>query len=209
MNKLSKYKETSSTRPVLKFATPPKSYDELEAELNAYVAQPELYPHDVPSIESVRLAIVAGRSNNVGVGGLIMKDDKVILRAATTANAPYIRSDLHTEMMLLNDLEEQLKDEENPRMRDYTLFTSQEACPMCLVRICFAQVGKTYYVYRDAHSIEAGAQTNWERLPEAFQLLGERLVIEEAQCSPVVKEISRLVWLKSVAPAIDQFIDRY
>lgn len=80
---------------------------------------------------------------------------------------------------------------------------------MCLVRICFAQVGKTYYVYRDAHSIEAGEQTNWERLPEAFQLLGGRLVIEEAQCSPVVKEISRLVWLKSIAPAIDHYIDRY
>ena len=209
MNENVKYKETSTSRPVLKFSVPPKGYDELEAELNAYTAQPELFIHDVPSIESVRLAIVAGRNKNVGVGGLMMKNDEIILRADTRANSPYVRSDLHTEMILLNDLEESLKDEENPRMRDYTLFTSQEACPMCLVRICFAQVGKTYYVYRDAHSIEAGEQTNWERLPEAFQLLGERLVIEEAQCSPVVKEISRLVWLKSIAPAINQFIDRY
>ncbi len=80
---------------------------------------------------------------------------------------------------------------------------------MCLARICFNQVGKTYYVYRDGSSPEAGEQTNWERLPPGFQGLGSRLVIEEAQCSPVLKEISRQVWLNSIEPAIHQFLDRY
>jgi hypothetical protein len=33
--------------------------------------------------------------------------------------------------------------------------------------------------------------------------------IEEAQCSPVLKEISRQVWLNSIEPAVNQFLDRY
>jgi tRNA(Arg) A34 adenosine deaminase TadA len=45
--------------------------------------------------------------------------------------------------VLLNTLEDRLCDDPTPRMRDYTLFTSQEPCPMCLARICFNQVGKT------------------------------------------------------------------
>ncbi len=80
---------------------------------------------------------------------------------------------------------------------------------MCLARICFNQVGKTYYVYRDANSPEAGEQTNWERLPDGFRILGSRLEIEEARCSPVLKEISRQVWLNSIGPAVDSFLDRY
>lgn len=80
---------------------------------------------------------------------------------------------------------------------------------MCLARICFNQVGKTYYVYRDASSPEAGAQTNWERLPPGFRGLGSRLVVEEARCAPALKEISRQVWLNSIGNSIQQFLDRY
>ena len=80
---------------------------------------------------------------------------------------------------------------------------------MCLTRICFSQVGKTYYVYRDGSSPEAGALTNWERLPPGFQALGSRLVVEEAQCSPELKEMSKQVWLNSIGPGVQAFLDRY
>jgi len=33
--------------------------------------------------------------------------------------------------------------------------------------------------------------------------------IEEAQCSPVLKEISKQVWLNSIGPAVDEFLERY
>lgn len=80
---------------------------------------------------------------------------------------------------------------------------------MCLARICFSQVGKTYYVYRDAHSPEAGELTNYERMPEGFKILGSRLVVEEADCSPVLKEIARQVWLNSIDHAVDEWLERY
>ena len=89
------------------------------------------------------------------------------------------------------------------------LFTSQEPCPMCLARICFNQVGKTYYVYRDAHSPEAGEQTNLDRMPEGLKKLASRLVIEEADCSPKLKEIARQVWLNSIDHCVDEWLDRY
>ena len=198
-----------SEKPSLNFAEPDYSYDELEAQLKAYTPNPKKYPHDIPSIISVEEAIRAGRMGNVAVGGCLLKHDEVIHRDVSKALAPYHRTDLHVEMVLLNQLEDQLCDDPTPRMRDYTLFTSQEACPMCLARICFNQVGKTYYVYRDSSSPEAGEMTNWDRLPPGFRGLGSRLVIEEAQCAPELKEISRQVWLNSIEPAINQFLDRY
>ncbi len=47
------------------------------------------------------------------------------------------------------------------------------------------------------------------RLPPGFRGLGGRLVIEEAQCAPVLKELSRQVWLNSIGPGVQAFLDRY
>lgn len=198
-----------SEKPSLEFATPDYSYDELAAQLTAYTPDPVTYPHDIPSIICIEEGIRAGRMGNVAVGGCLMRGDEVIIRDISKALAPYHRTDLHAEMVLLNILEDALCDDPTPNMRDYTLFTGQEPCPMCLARICFSQVGKTYYVYRDGHSPEAGELTNWERLPPGFQGLGSRLKVEEAQCASVLKEISRQVWLNSIGPAVNQFLDRY
>ena len=196
-------------KPSLSFAKPDYNYDELEAQLKAYTPDPEQYPHDVPSIISIEEGIRAGRMGNVAVGGCLLKNDEVILRDVSKALSPYHRTDLHVEMVLLNVLEDHLCDDPTPGMRNYTLFTSQEPCPMCLARICFNQVGKTYYVYRDSSSPEAGESTTWERLPPGFRGLGSRLVIEEAQCAPELKEISRQVWLNSIESSVNQFLDRY
>jgi tRNA(adenine34) deaminase len=195
--------------PSLHFETPKYTYGELEAQLKAYSPDPAKFPHDLPSIISIAEGIRAGRAGNVAVGGCMMKDGEVIHRDISKALAPFHRTDLHVEMVLLNQIEEQLCDNPTPRMRDYTLFTSQEPCPMCLARICFNQVGKTYYVYRDGTSPEAGTQTNWERLPPGFRGLGSRLVVEEAQCAPELKEISRQVWLNSIGSSVQAFLDRY
>ena len=198
-----------SEKPSLNFEKPKWNYNELEQQLRDYQPDPERYPHDVHSIVSVEQAIRAGRMGNVAVGGCLLHQDEIILQDVSKAIAPYHRTDLHVEMVLLNIIEDRLCDDPQPQMRHYTLFTSQEPCPMCLARICFNQVGKTYYVYRDGSSPEAGAMTNWERLPPGFRGLGSRLVIEEAQCAPELKEMSRQVWLNSIEPSVHQFLDRY
>jgi hypothetical protein len=57
--------------------------------------------------------------------------------------------------------------------------------------------------------LDAGELTNWERLPPGFRGLGDRLVIEEADCSPELKELSRQIWVTSIGPAIQAFRNRY
>lgn len=196
-------------KPQIHFAEPKFNYDELEQQLNDYEANPKGFKHDGPSIISIRHGIRAGRHGSVAVGGCLLHHDEVIAQNMTKANSPYHRLDLHAEMVLLNELEDRLCDDKTPKMRDYTLFTSQEPCPMCLARICFSQVGKTYYVYRDAGSPEAGEQTNLERMPEGFQVLASRLVIEEADCAPELKEIAKQVWLNSIDHCVDEWLERY
>jgi len=198
-----------SDKPSIKFDTPKFSYEELEEQLDEYEKNPEGFKHDGPSIISIRQGIRAGRNGSVAVGGCLLHNDGVISENMSKANSPYHRLDLHAEMVLLNELEDQLCDDKKPGMRNYTLFTSQEPCPMCLARICLSQVGKTYYVYRDAHSPEAGELTNYERMPDGFKILGSRLVIEEADCAPVLKEIARQVWLNSIDHCVDEWLDRY
>lgn len=198
-----------SDKPSIKFDTPKFSYEELEEQLDEYEKNPQGFKHDGPSIISIRQGIRAGRNGSVAVGGCLLHHDEVVSENMTKANSPYHRLDLHAEMVLLNELEDQLCDDKKPGMRNYTLFTSQEPCPMCLARICFSQVGKTYYVYRDAHSPEAGELTNYERMPDGFRILGSRLLIEEAECAPVLKEIARQVWLNSIDHCVDEWLDRY
>lgn len=113
----------------LEFAEAEFTYDELADQLAAYAPDPDAYPHDVPSMISIAEGIRAGRMGNVAVGGCLLKDDEVIDRDISKAIAPYHRTDLHVEMVLLNTLEDHLCDDPTPRMRDYTLFTSQERVP--------------------------------------------------------------------------------
>lgn len=171
-------------QPSLDFAQPDYSYDELAEQLRGYAPDSDRFPHDIPSVICVEQGIRAGRMGNVAVGGCLFKGEEELLRDISKAVAPYHRTDLHAEMVLLNTLEDRLCNNPAPGMRQYMLFTGQEPCPMRLARICFSQVGRTYYVYRDGSSPEAGGTTNWDRLPPGFRGLGSRLVAEEAQCSP-------------------------
>ena len=68
----------------------------------------------------------AGCLGNVAFGGCLMKNDTVILCDGNKENSPFHRTDLHAEMVILNALEEQLCDDKESRMRDYTLFAGQE-----------------------------------------------------------------------------------
>jgi tRNA(adenine34) deaminase len=196
----------SDETPSLDFAQPEFTYDELEERLADYRPDPQRYPHDEGAVICVAEGIRAGRNGNIAVGGCLYHHDDLIHRDQSKALGPYHRTDLHVEMVLLNQLEDRLCDDPTPRMRDYALFTGQKPC---LARICFNQVGKVFYVYRDGSSPEAGSQSNWDRLPPGFRGLGSRLVIEEAQCAPELKELSRQIWLNSIGPGVQSFLDRY
>jgi tRNA(Arg) A34 adenosine deaminase TadA len=61
--------------------------------------------------------------------------------------SPYLRSDLHAKMVTVNYFEE-----ENPQiknLKEYTLYTSLEFCPMCLKRLISSGINKVFYVSPD------------------------------------------------------------
>ena len=109
-------------KPKIQFDKPLFNYDQLEEQLNDYVNNKEGFKHDQSSIISIRQGIRAGRHGSVAVGGCMLHHDKVIMEDMTKANSPYHRTDLHSEMVLLNRLEDQLCDDPKPRMRDYTFY---------------------------------------------------------------------------------------
>ena len=192
----------------LQFERPTHNLQDLRDKLSNYVTKPE-YPHDPYAIVCIEEGIRSTEMGNIGVGACLVKDGEVLYRDVTKHLSPYPRTDLHAEMVVMNSLEDHICDQENPRMRDYTLFSMQEPCVLCTMRLIFSQVGKTYWVYRDAHSQEGGDTTNFERQTDALKGLASRLTFDEADCSPELKEIARQVFLNSVPGAVAGFLNRY
>ena len=192
----------------LQFETPTHSLADLRVKLSEYQAKSE-FPHDVYAIVCIEEGIRSAEMGNIGVGACLVKEGKILYRDVTKHLYPYPRTDLHAEMVVLNTLEDRICDQENPRMRDYTLFSMQEPCVLCTMRLIFSQVGKTYWVYRDAHSHEGGDTTNFDRQTEALKWLASRLVFDEADCSPELKEVARQVFLNSTSGAVAKFLSRY
>lgn len=95
-----------SEKPSLNFDTPKFTADELEEQLGAYEPETAQYPHDHPSIGSVRQGVHAGRMGNVAVGGCSQKHGEVALEVVSKAISPDHRTDLYGEKVLLNIIEE-------------------------------------------------------------------------------------------------------
>lgn len=198
----------SETHENLQFEKPMFTLEELKHRVAEYQPQSD-FPHDVYAIVCIEEGIRSAEMGNIGVGAYLVKDGEVLYRDVTKHLYPYPRTDLHAEMVVMNALEDRICDEENPRMRYYTLFSMQEPCVLCTMRLIFSQVGKTYWVYRDAHSHEGGDTTNFERQTEALKGLASRLVFDEADCSSELKEMARQVFLNSTSGAVTKFLSRY
>jgi tRNA(adenine34) deaminase len=168
------------------------SIEQLKTQIEAYTPDPA-YSHDAWALIAVVEAIQATKEGNIGVGGQFV---------------PYFRGDLHGEMVLLNQLEDSLKDEPSPNMRAYRFFSSQAPCPMCMLRLVTSGVGKIYHVYSDTGTQDQGDLSSLERLPPIWMELAKRQEIGEADCSPELKQISRQAFLLSVSTAAEKIQNR-
>lgn len=107
----------------MEFQAAEQTIKDLEALVQAYEPKFE-FTHDVWAKTAVAEAIQATKEGNIGVGGCIVKDDTLIFQDHNRQFVPYFRGDLHGEMVLMNLLEDSLRDELAPDMRAYTIFTS-------------------------------------------------------------------------------------
>jgi tRNA(Arg) A34 adenosine deaminase TadA len=158
--------------------------DSLFARINTYEPDSIKYPDDYFAYISCIEALAALKQGNYGVGGLLVDREKnIVTQGHNQMFSPFFRSDLHSEMVIMNAFEENNKHE--VQMKNYTLYTSLEPCPMCLVRLIFTGIGRVLYVAEDPFGGMAHAL---ETLPPAWrQLASGRQFFGEARCSPELK----------------------
>lgn len=173
------------------YAHPGGTLEELEQRLRLFRPSPD-DPHDPFIAVCIEESIAAIREGNFGVGACLVRDREIVQREHNRMFYPYFRSDLHAEMSVMTCFEDRSRG--GKAMRDYTLYTSLEPCPMCTVRLITSGVGKVYYAALDA---ESGMMATPQRLTEVWLRLAERQEFAEARCSPELKEMARQAWLIS------------
>ncbi len=113
--------------------------------------------------------------------GAILVDPggQVVAQGHNQVFHPYFRSDRHAEMVVLENWEDSRP--HVPWPGGLTLFSSVESCPMCLVRLICADVGRVLFAAEDPIG---GMVQRMNSLPPAWLELARRKTIIQAQCSP-------------------------
>jgi cytosine deaminase len=125
------------------------------------------------------LALKSVDSGNYGVGSIIIDaEGEVVTLGHNLMYFPSFRSDLHAEMVTLNDFEE--KNPQITTLKDYTLYTSLESCPMCLIRLISAGIGRVFCVSSDSIG---GMTDSLNLMPPLWKELSEPQIFAKARCS--------------------------
>jgi len=146
--------------------------------LNEYGFLPG-HPDEPYAWLSVVLALKSVDSGNYGVGSILVDaDGKVISMGHNLVYSPHFRSDLHGEMVVLNMFENEHP--EITTLEGYTLYTSLESCPMCLVRLISSGINAILHVSPDPI---AGMVGMINFLPPLWRELSTRQTFARAACS--------------------------
>jgi len=137
------------------------------------------HPEEPYAWFSVVLALKSVDSGNYGVGSILVDaGGKVISMGHNLVYSPHFRSDLHGEMVALN-----LFENEHPEittLEGYTLYTSLESCPMCLIRLISSGINAILHVSPDPR---AGMVGMINFLPPLWRELSTRQTFARAACS--------------------------
>jgi len=153
------------------------------------------YPDDAFASLTCILALAAVKKGNFGVGSILIdQSGTVISQGHNEVFHPYFRSDRHAEMVVMDEFEDANPDFEKPG--DYTLYTSLEPCPMCLVRLSASNVKKVVFVAQDA---DGGMVHKITDLPVFWVELLQTRVCRQASCSPGLVDAAQQIFLLNLA----------
>lgn len=146
------------------------------------------------------LALKAVDSGNFGVGCILVDGGgNVVVEGHNEVFNPYFRSGAHAEMVVMDTFENMHRNFTD--MRNFTLYTSLESCPMCLVRLITSGVHRILHAAFD----EKGGMVHvFENLPEFWSDLSEGKVISQAVCSREMINAAGEIFLLNV----DELIER-
>lgn len=171
----------------------PLDLDQIEAMLRSFAPDP-LRLDDQWAALAVEQAVLAARSGNGAIGAVLVDPDgQVVERAHNQVFRPYYRSDRHAEMEVLTQYEDRRKG--SGPLTGYTLVTSLEPCPMCVIRSAFAGVASVRYLAADEGGSIAQMLAGF---PPMWARLAGQVSFAEADCSPALKDIALRIWLSTL-----------
>ena len=149
------------------------------------------YPDDPYAWITDVLALKSVNSGNYGVGSIMVGfGNEIVATGHNLAYCPSFRSDLHSEMVTLDYFEKENSQITN--LKGYTLFTSLEPCPMCLIRLISSGIERVLYVTSDP----IGGMVNGISLfPPLWKELSESQIFKAAQCSIELSKAANKIML--------------
>ena len=151
------------------------------------------------------LALKAVYHHNFGVGSIIVNSiGELISFGHNEVFYPYFRSDRHAEMVVMNNFEEKYHNLSN--ISEFTLYTSLESCPMCLVRLIKSGIKRIYHLAAD----ETGGMTNrmQDSLPEVWLELAKGQDFGQAICSTVLSNAAKEIFLLNADQLYEKLLAR-
>lgn len=147
--------------------------------------------HDAFAVMAIKEAIRAIENGGWGIGAILVDTQSGAIICCGQNKT--MRSDWHAEMDLLNKFEDEHTDKKARKelLKQCTLFTSLEPCPMCLCRIIAARVGAVYYVAPD---VPGGMVHLFDNLPDSWKELAKDNIYAQADCSTELVEIANKVF---------------
>jgi cytosine deaminase len=153
------------------------------------------HAHERHAIRVCRLALESAHVGSYGVGAVLVDGDgETLVEGHNEVYLEGFRSDLHAEMVVMNEYEGLGLPRE--RARDLTLVTSLEPCPMCMTRLIVAGVGSVLHVSDDS---AGGMVQRKHGLPPVFRTITEhqRQVWGPAECSEELRVAAFRIWMES------------
>jgi tRNA(adenine34) deaminase len=153
------------------------------------------HAHVTYAVRACRLALEAAHAGTYGVGAVLYDaDGQVLVEGRNRVHDGGFRSDLHAEMVVMNEYESTRRP--GARARHCTLVASLEPCPMCMTRLIVAGVGAVLYVSPDSIG---GMVRRRHDLPPTFRAImqGEGQTWASAECSDELRSIALNVWVES------------
>lgn len=151
------------------------------------------------------LALKAASQGNFGVGSIIVDDSGMVLSFGHNQMfKPYFRSDLHAEMVAINDFEDNSYSAGN-RLSG-SLYTSLESCPMCLTRFINSGLQNLYYVVKDDQNCICRDGDNY--LSGIWIDIAKRKHVNTARCAPFLRKAAKEIYLINAERLNNILIDR-
>lgn len=167
---------------------------ELKKQVETFSPQEK---HDKYAKEAILEAIKAAEDGNFGVGAVIVdnKSGEILLKGHNRVFSDS-RSDLHAEMDVMNKFENLYRSKSRDKIKDVTLYTSLECCPMCFSRLITSGIKEVFYAAKD----ETGGMVHLkDNMPSTWKELMKGRTFEQASCSKKLEDIAEKVFLETMS----------